>query len=248
MGTGARGGGKRRSAPASVSCRGVGTGVRAWYIVTMPMSMLKEADLADPSRLTAALRANLAAFERRPVAAPDGVRRAAVCLTVVPFRDEPHVLVIKRAPRGRNAGQWALPGGRLDEGETEEAAALRELREETAVEAGPHEVVGLLDDFHADSGFVITPLVVVPEGPVHPRPAPDEVQSLHHVPLRRLMQPDLPHWATAPDGGPLLQMPLRPGMVIHAPTGALLWQFREAALLGRATRVDTVTQPAFTRR
>lgn len=212
----------------------------------MPMSTLKEADLADPSRLEAALRANLTAFERRAVPVPEGVRSAAVCLTVVPFRDEPHILVIKRAPRGRNAGQWALPGGRLDEAESAQEAALRELAEETGVEAGPTEVAGLLDDFRTESGFVITPLVVVPRGPVQTRPDPKEVQSLHHVPLRRLMKPDLPRWATAADGGPLLQMPLRPGMVIHAPTGALLWQFREVALLGRATRVDTVTQPEFT--
>ncbi len=227
---------------------GVGTDVRSWYIVMMPMSTLKEADLADPSRLEAALRANLAAFERREIAVPEGVRRAAVCLTVLPYRDEPHVLVIKRAPRARNAGQWALPGGRLDEGESTEAAALRELAEETSVDAGPEEIAGYLDDFRTDSGFVITPLVVVPRGPALPRPAPGEVQSVHHVPLRRLREPDLPRWVTAPDGGPLLQMPLRPGMVIHAPTGALLWQFREVALLGRATRVDTVTQPEFTRR
>lgn len=213
------------------------------------MAAVRDAELADPERLERALRGNLAAFERRsaPGPVPDGIRRAAVCLTVVPHSGQPQVLVIRRAPRGRNAGQWALPGGRLDGDETAVAAALRELSEETAIETGPDEVAGLLDDFRTDSGFVITPVVVIPRGPICARRNPDEVQSLHHVPLQRLMEPDLPHWATAPDGGPLLQMPLGPGMRIHAPTGALLWQFREVCLLGRTTRVDSVTQPEFTR-
>jgi hypothetical protein len=45
----------------------------------------------------------------------------------------------------------------------------------------------------------------------------------------------------------LLQMPFRRDMVVHAPRGALLWQFREVALLGRATRVAGVSQPEWTR-
>jgi len=52
----------------------------------------------------------------------------------------------------------------------------------------------------------------------------------------------------APDGTSLLQMKLRHDMVIHAPTGALLYQFREVALLGRATRVGDLVQPGWTRR
>ncbi|MDP2259507.1 MAG: NUDIX hydrolase [Caulobacter sp.] len=51
------------------------------------------------------------------------------------------VLLIKRGTAPR-LGQWSLPGGRIEWGEAVEAAALRELKEETSVEA---ELTGLLD-------------------------------------------------------------------------------------------------------
>ena len=46
----------------------------------------------------------------------------------------------------RHAGQWALPGGRVDPGETALDAALRELDEELGIRVGPESVVGWLDD------------------------------------------------------------------------------------------------------
>ncbi|WP_234377150.1 CoA pyrophosphatase [Streptomyces sp. TP-A0356] len=199
------------------------------------------------SEVASRVRVNLAAFERREAPAAQGTRRAGVCLTLFAHRGEAHVLLIKRAARGRNAGQWALPGGRLDGAETPVGAALRELAEETGIQAGPSEVAGLLDDFVTDSGFVISPVVVIPRAPVTPARDEREVHSLHPIPLRRLTDPDIPRWRTDCDGRPVLQMPLRRGMVVHAPTGALLWQFREVALLGRSTRVADLVQPAFTR-
>lgn len=51
------------------------------------------------------------------------------------------ILLIKRGNPPRQ-GQWSLPGGRIEWGETSEAAALRELREETGVDA---ELLGLID-------------------------------------------------------------------------------------------------------
>lgn len=51
------------------------------------------------------------------------------------------VLLIRRGTPPR-LNQWSLPGGRLEWGETLEVAALRELKEETGVEA---ELLGLLD-------------------------------------------------------------------------------------------------------
>lgn len=197
--------------------------------------------------LTARVRSNLASFERHSAEPRPGQSRAAVAITVVQHRGEPHVILLKRADRGRNAGQWAMPGGRVDGGETVVAAALRELAEETSVAAASGDVIGLLDDFRTDSGFIITPAIVVPPSPVRPKRNPAEVHSLHRVPLRRLLDPDLPRWRPQTNGDVLLQMPLRPNMVVHAPTGALLWQFREVALLGRHTRVADTAQPPFTR-
>ncbi|REF00063.1 NUDIX hydrolase [Thermomonospora umbrina] len=177
-----------------------------------------------------------------------GVRRAAVVLCVVEHGGAPSVIVIKRALRGRNAGQWALPGGRLDDGETVVRAALRELHEEIGLTADPVDVLGRLDDFPAASGFVISSLVLALEDPGPPRPSPDEVHSVHPVTLERLAADDAVRWVPQVDGGRLLQMTLGPAMTVHAPTGALLWQFREVVLHGRDVRVADLLQPDWTRR
>ncbi|MGK8524104.1 NUDIX hydrolase [Nocardia asteroides] len=212
-------------------------------------------------------RSRLAGFPRWEVPDAPGVRRAAVVLCVVEEPDGPlSVIVIKRAYRGRNAGQWGLPGGRLDEGETARQAALRELHEELGLRAGPAEVLGELDDFPAASGFTITPIVLALTDVAALRPNPDEVYSAHLVDLARLAAEDTPRWVRAADAvrqpelrddaapagtGGLLQMRLGPKMTIHAPTGALLWQFREVVLLGTAAdeaRVAHFTQPDWTHR
>lgn len=59
---------------------------------------------------------------------------------VVCMRDD-EVLLIRRGSPPR-LGEWSLPGGRIEPGERAVDAALRELREETGVEA---EIVGLVD-------------------------------------------------------------------------------------------------------
>uniref|UniRef100_UPI0025A0B95B NUDIX domain-containing protein n=1 Tax=Nocardia salmonicida TaxID=53431 RepID=UPI0025A0B95B len=66
-----------------------------------------------------------------------GMRRATVVLCVLEHDGQPCVIVIKRAYRGRNAGQWGLPGGRVDGDETTVAAGLRELQEELGLDAPP---------------------------------------------------------------------------------------------------------------
>lgn len=193
------------------------------------------------------IRTNLVDFPRR---AADSAQRSAavtICvLTGVPGRTEPRFLVIKRVPRGLNGGQWALPGGKVDAGESTVAAALRELHEEVGLAVDESSVVGLLDDFVTDSGFVITPVVVVVDGDPTLRRNPAEIHSIHPIPVQRLVAPGIPRWKRS-DSGSLLQMPLRHDMVIHAPTGAILLQFREVALLGRSTRVHDLLQPEFTR-
>jgi 8-oxo-dGTP pyrophosphatase MutT (NUDIX family) len=181
-----------------------------------------------------------------PRSAPaDGLRRAAVAVTVLDTSTAPRVLVLKRAARGTNAGHWALPGGRLEPGETPEEAALREAEEEVGLRGG--EVAGRLDDFVTDSGFAITPVVVLAPEPSALARNPAEVQSLHPIPLDRLLGDGVLRWAPQPDGSRLLQLLLRHDMVVHAPTGAILWQFREA-LLGRRADVGHLAQPDWTRR
>lgn len=190
------------------------------------------------------IRRNLAAFDR--VASDrDGLRRAAVAVTVLAG---PRVLIAKRVARGLNAGQWALPGGKLDSGEDATTAALRELHEEAGLDLPPAAVAGLLDDVATDSGFCITPVVVVAPPDARPVRNPAELASLHPVPLANLEAEHVPRWARTPDGRALLQMPLRHDMVIHAPTGAILLQFREVALRGKVLRIHDLAQPDWTQR
>ena len=110
------------------------------------------------------LTGNLAGFERRVIDNPD-LRQAGVAIVVVnhEITGEACVLLTKRPESlRRHAGQWALPGGRLDGSETLEQAALRELHEELRLELAPDNILGLLDDFPTRSGFVITPVVSKP--------------------------------------------------------------------------------------
>jgi 8-oxo-dGTP pyrophosphatase MutT (NUDIX family) len=188
----------------------------------------------------------LRGFER--MAEPLGDRRpAAVAVALVPddARRASFVLTRRAAKLSHHAGQWALPGGRLDAGESAEQAALRELAEEVSLSLGPDSVLGLLDDYPTRSGYVITPVVVWggdrPELAANPR----EVASVHRVPLEELERPGVPHLRSIPESDrPVLSIPMV-GTHVHAPTAAILYQLREVVLRGLSTRVAHFEQPVF---
>jgi 8-oxo-dGTP pyrophosphatase MutT (NUDIX family) len=186
----------------------------------------------------------LAGFDRReqPLS---GRRAAAVALTVVSAEDGAGLLVTKRSARLRaHPGQWALPGGRIDTGESAEQAALRELDEELNLRLGPDAVVGALDDYATRSGYRISPVVVwAGEAGADPVPNRDEVASVHVVSFGELdVEPTL---HSIPESeSPVIRLPIR-GTQIHAPTAAVLYQFRELVLQRRTTRVDHLEQPVF---
>jgi 8-oxo-dGTP pyrophosphatase MutT (NUDIX family) len=156
------------------------------------------------------------------------------------------LVLTRRSEALRNhAGQWALPGGRIDAGETPEQAALRELHEEVDLRLDATCILGRLDDFVTRSGFVITPVVVWAGAARDMRPNPAEVQSIHRIPVEEFMRADAP-WLDVVDSSehPVLRMPVGDTW-IAAPTAAVLYQFRELCIHGRATRVAHFEQPGF---
>lgn len=190
-----------------------------------------------------------------------GVKRAAVAVTIVaagygtdlyglkPYDqwcNDAALILTKRASKlKKHSGQWAFPGGRMDPGETPEDAALRELSEEVGLFLNHSQVMGRLDDFTTRSGFVISPVVI--QGGIAEKltPNPSEVESIHRIPVAEFMRPDAPilHESNESEN-PVLLMPVGESW-IAAPTAAIIYQFREVAVLGKSTRVDHFDQPFF---
>ena len=160
-------------------------------------------------------------------------------------RDAALLLTRRVADLRAHAGQWALPGGRIDHGESAEQAALRELHEEVGLRLAADSVLGRLDDFVTRSGYVMTPVVIWAGQARALTPNPDEVASIHRIPVTEFLRPDAP--ILEPLEGsehPVLKMPVGDNW-IAAPTAAMVYQFREVCVLGRPTRVAHYEQPKF---
>jgi 8-oxo-dGTP pyrophosphatase MutT (NUDIX family) len=194
----------------------------------------------------ARVAAHLAGFSRRTH--PPAERRPAAVAVVLLPDDEGRAcfLLTRRADRLRaHARQWALPGGRLDPGESAPAAALRELQEEVGLTLGADSVLGELDDYPTRSGFVITPVVVWCGSAAQLTPNPEEVKRVYHVPLDDLERPEVPILVSIPESErPVIQLPILETL-IHAPTAAVIYQVREVVVHGRDTRVDHFEQPVW---
>ena len=192
--------------------------------------------------------ANLEQFDCRPQA-EDELSPAAVAFVVTQDQNANAAFIItRRSSRLQNhAGQWALPGGRRDPGETAIQTALRETEEEIGITLAPEQVLGLLDDYTTRSGFVITPVVIWAEADLVMKPNEDEVESVYLVPLQELELPDVPTLKKIPESDRLvISVPLPTlNTQINAPTAAILYQFREVAMRGLDTRVSHYDQAVF---
>jgi len=195
------------------------------------------------------VQSNLSAFAVEPLNQQQ-LRHAAVAIVIVKHPDSPAasiLLTLRPDHMNRHGGQYALPGGRLDTGETPVEGALRELHEELGLPVDAAHVLGMLDDYPTRSGFRITPVVVWAEEPTDLKPDPNEVAQVFHIPLTELDSPDIPTLNdAAPGERPVLSAYLPTlGHEVYAPTAAMLYQFREVAMRGHATRVADYDQPAF---
>jgi 8-oxo-dGTP pyrophosphatase MutT (NUDIX family) len=178
----------------------------------------------------------------------DDLKRAAVAITLVEADDgsgQAAFLLTRRSAELRaHAGQWALPGGRCDPGETLEEAALRELEEELGLRLPPENILGVLDDYPTRSGYAISPVVAWVDDLDALQPNPHEVASVHSIRLDQIARDDAVAFETIPESPkPVIRVYIGE-QYIHAPTAALVYQFREL-ILGRVTRVADLEQPVF---
>ncbi len=178
----------------------------------------------------------------------DGLKRAAVAILLLEAEDgsgEAAFLLTRRAKGLRgHSGQWALPGGRCDTGETTAQAALREIAEEVGLPLDADAVLGTLDDYPTRSGYLITPVVVWAGLNPELHLNHEEVAFVERVPLDEIGREEAVAFTTIPESPRhLVHMKIN-RTTVHAPTAALLYQFREL-LAGRITRVADLEQPVF---
>lgn len=147
------------------------------------------ARLRDPVRL-ARLEAT---FSDDGISAPPGLRNAAVLVPIVWHEAAPSILLtLRAADLSAHAGQVAFPGGRLEKGETAEAAALREAAEEVGLDPRLPVIAGHLPDHFTGTGFRVTPVVAFLDPPLTLTPDPGEVAEIFELPLATVLDPAAP--------------------------------------------------------
>jgi 8-oxo-dGTP pyrophosphatase MutT (NUDIX family) len=159
----------------------------------------------------------LPAARMRLKGAPPDARRSAV---IVPLMPRPHALpdvlfTLRSESMRSHRGQISFPGGRIDDGESEEDAALRELHEETGVDGKDVIVLGRMSDIYIPpSNSVVTPFLSIVQRPNSYRISEAEVQEIFDIPLMRFLDSsirrsmkremfetvvDVPYWHVHPD-------------------------------------------------
>ena len=146
----------------------------------------------DDDSLTA-LRGMLA---RRPAIEIDAPEHRRACVLVPLIRDVAgnwSILFSKRSDQLQaHSGQIAFPGGAVEEGESLEAAAVREAEEEVGIPPRHVQLIGRLDDLITNSGFLVAPFVGVITEPVEYVLQESEVVEVFEVPIEALLDPAQP--------------------------------------------------------
>ena len=175
------------------------------------------------------------------------LRKASVGIIIVESQEGKAGFILTRRSRGlrNHSHQYALPGGRIDPGETREETVLREIREEIGISVSSNEILGCLDEYETRSGFSITPVVLWVEDLSTMVPEPNEVDEILIIDLEELFRSDSPRWVDIDESDKqVLQLPIK-NRLIHAPTAALLYQFKEVGIVGNLLRTDDVEEPVW---
>ena len=173
------------------------------------------------------------------------LRKASVGIIIVESQEGKAGFILTRRSKGlrNHSYQYALPGGRIDPGETREETVLREVREEIGISVSNNEILGCLDEYETRSGFSITPVVLWVEDLTTMVPEPNEVDEILIIDLEELFRNDSPRWVDIDESEKqVLQVPIN-NRLIHAPTAALLYQFKEVGIAGNLLRTDHVEEP-----
>lgn len=149
------------------------------------------ARLADSARLA---RVAPTAFDDAEGEAPrPALRDAAVLVPIVWHTAAPSILLTLRAASlAAHAGQVAFPGGRIEPGESAEAAALREAAEEVGLDPRLPQIAGQLPQHLTGTGYRVTPIVALVPPPLTLTPDPAEVAAIFELPLATVLDPAAP--------------------------------------------------------
>lgn len=149
------------------------------------------ARLKDPAALARAVPTR---FDDDANGLAGTLRAAAVLVPIVWHEAGPGILLTRRSDRlSAHAGQVAFPGGRMEPGETAEAAALREAAEEVGLDPRLPMLVGNLPDHQTGTGFRVTPVVAFLDPPLDLTPDPGEVAAIFELPLATVLDPAAPN-------------------------------------------------------
>ncbi|NGO54664.1 NUDIX hydrolase [Allomesorhizobium camelthorni] len=179
------------------------------------------------------------------------LKQAAVGIILVAADDGSNetsfLLTLRYAKMRSHAGQYALPGGRIDQGENAVDTVIRECMEEIGLKLSADQVLGILDLYATQSGYAITPVVFAATREPNFFLNPNEVEQVFRIKLSDLSGERSAQFFSQEEGGPLLiRFPIFDHH-IHAPTAAILYQFVEV-VAGRYQQVDNLAAPDFATR